>query len=200
MKAIFTILHVIFLFKLSAQDSSLVYNYKERIYDTRISRYMSIDYIQNNSLQFTDTTAEQYNNIGEEYMKQKNFTDAFNSFNKAIKLNPIAKYYTKRAVCYMFQGKVQEAHTDFDTAIKLDPKYAEAYLFKGSIYQYGGDNKTAIIYYTKAIEANPKYADAFMMRGLLKKSINKKESCKDLKTAVDLGSQKAIPAYEESCK
>ena len=187
------------------KDITQVYDYGARIFDPRIRTYVNVDSMttkQNASYQATvqDTTAEEYCNIGEEYMKQKNFDAALNSFNNAIKLKPIAKYYTKRAVCLMFQGKVKEAHNDFDTAIKIDPKYAEAYLFKGSIFQFGGDNKTAKKYYTKAIEVNPKYADAYMMRGLLEKDTNKKKLCKDLKKAAELGSKKAISAYQELCE
>jgi len=89
---------------------------------------------------------------------------------------------------------------DFDNALKIDPNYAEAYLFKGSIYQFAEDNSLAIEYFTKAIKANPQYADAYMMRGLLLRITNKKDACKDLKKAVDLGSSKAVAAYEETCK
>ena len=150
--------------------------------------------------QISDTTAEEYSNYGEHYMKQENFTAAYSAFDKAVKLNPTAKYYTKRAVSLMFLSQMKEALEDFDRAIKIDPNYAEAYLFKGSIYQLMEDYDIAISFYSKAIKANPQYADAYMMRGLLLRAINKKDACKDLKKAVDLGSQKAIPAYQETCK
>jgi len=185
------------------KDTAATNDYGARIYDARIGRYMSVDPKQseeNNPYKFADTTAEQYSNAGEEYMKQENFTAAFNSFSKAIQINPIAKYYTKRAVCSMFQAKPKEALADFDNAIKIDPNYAEAYLFKGSIYQYSEDYDIAIDYYTKAIKANPSYADAYMMRGLLFRTRNKKDACKDLKKAIDLGSKKAIEPYQEFCK
>ena len=158
--------------------------------------YLSLDTLA----QSIDTTAEEHCNIGEEQMKQQNFTAANSSFEKAIKLAPTAKHYTKRAVCLMFQSKMKEALADFDSAIKIDPHYAEAYLFKGSIYQFAEDNTLAVEYYSKAININPKYADAYMMRGLLLRTTNKKDACKDLKKAVDLGAQKAVSAYEETCK
>jgi tetratricopeptide (TPR) repeat protein len=207
MKNIFTSAFLLLAVTAFAQDTkkdtTQLYDFGARIYDSRIGRSMSVGPKQvkeNNPYKFADTTAEQYSNTGEDYMKQENYTAAFNSFSKAIQINPIAKYYTKRAVCSMFQSKMKEALVDFDNAIKIDPNYAEAYLFKGSIYQFTEDNDIAIDYYTKAIKANPNYADAYMMRGLLKRTTNKKEACKDLKKAVDLGSQKAISAYDETCK
>jgi RHS repeat-associated protein len=188
------------------KDTTQLYDYGARIYDSRIGRYMSVDPQQpkenNNPYQFAkkDTTAEEYCIIGEEQMKQQDFTAAYSSFDKAVNLSPTAKYYTKRAVSLMFLSKMKEALTDFDNAIKIDSGYAEAYLFKGSIYQFAEDSKLAIEYYSKAIKANPEYADAYMMRGLLLRTSNKKDACKDLKKAVDLGSQKAVSAYEETCK
>ncbi|MFN3405843.1 MAG: tetratricopeptide repeat protein [Cytophagaceae bacterium] len=146
-----------------------------------------------------DTTAEEYLNFGEQFMQQENFNAAYSAFDKAVKLSPTAKHYTKRAICLMFLSQMKEALQDFDEAIKIDPNFAEAYLFKGSIYQLMEDYDIAISLYSKAIKANPKYADAYMMRGLLLRVNNKKEACKDLKKAVDLGSHKALNAYQETC-
>lgn len=146
-----------------------------------------------------DSTADDFCLLGENYMKVKDFNAALIAFNKAIAISPSAKHYSKRGVCFMFQGKVSEARVDFDLAISLDPKYAEAYLFKGSIYQFGDDDKTAIKLYTKAIEVNPNYAEAYMMRALLIRKKNKKDACKDLKKAVELGLEKAEAIYNETC-
>lgn len=154
----------------------------------------------NAEAQILDTTAEEYSNYGELLMQQGNFSAAYVAFDKAVKLTPTAKHYTKRAVCLMFLSQMEEALENFDQAIKVDPNYAEAYLFKGSIYQLMEDYNIAISFYSKAIKANPQYTDAYMMRGLLLRTTDLKKACKDLKKAVDLGSQKAISPYQEICK
>lgn len=60
----------------------------------------------------------------------------------------IAKYYKK-------QGSLQQAHDHLSEAIRLDPLYADAYHFLGTLMQYQGKSEKAFEYYSKALEIKP---------------------------------------------
>jgi len=54
---------------------------------------------------------------------------------------------------------------DFDRAIAIDPKNANAYTQRGSLYQLFGELDRAIADLTTAVALNPNNAEAYLNRG-----------------------------------
>ena len=97
--------------------------------------------------------------------------------------------YSQTAVDYYNRGLAKDsldspeayrgAIADYTKAIELDPKFAEAYYFRGIAKGAIQDAIGAIDDYTKAIEINPKYVKAYNYRG------NQKMDQKDYIGAID---------------
>lgn len=65
------------------------------------------------------------------------------------------------------KGDYDEALVNCNQAVELDPKYATAYGWRGTVYSGKGNLDQAIADYSKAIELNPGYAYAYNHRGRL---------------------------------
>ena len=63
------------------------------------------------------------------------------------------------------QGKLDEAIARFTAAIRLDPKYVDAYAFRGYIWQFRKDYDKSIADFNEAIRLDPKDAWAYNNRG-----------------------------------
>lgn len=95
------------------------------------------------------------------------------------------------------QYKYTTAIECFNKAIELNPNYAEAYHYLGSIYKWREDYDSAINYYQKAIEINPDYAEAYCDLGLVYAGkLNHDESIKNLTKAAQLSD----PIAQKYCK
>ena len=55
---------------------------------------------------------------------------------------------------------------DFDQAIALDPRFADAYNNRGTVWKDRGDLNRAIADFNQAIKLNPQYYVAYANRGL----------------------------------
>lgn len=85
-------------------------------------------------------------NDAEFYMKRADFYSEYGfsepaiaDYNEAIHLKPDAALYTKRGKAYIRMGIMEmnnweNAIEDFSEAIRLDPKLAEAYIWRGKTY------------------------------------------------------------------
>jgi tetratricopeptide (TPR) repeat protein len=90
-----------------------------------------------------------------------------------IPLSMISKRRRKRALPHFEDGIARHQTGDFrgaaesyGKAIEVDPKFAEAFYYRGNVYSAVNDTKAAISEYTKAIRIEPKFADALMNRGI----------------------------------
>jgi tetratricopeptide (TPR) repeat protein len=57
-----------------------------------------------------------------------------------------------------------KAIEDFSQAIKLNPKFSDAYVQRGQLYQYAGQPDRAMTDFTRAIAVNPKNSYAHIKR------------------------------------
>jgi tetratricopeptide (TPR) repeat protein len=110
----------------------------------------------------------EWHKLGYQALNDKNWEDALNAFNKAIKLNPqYMEAYFHRGNVYDEIGDYEKAIVNYNRAIKLNPIYTEAYLFRGLAYNNLGKLNKAIADIKKAA----KLGDHFAQKFLIKKNI-----------------------------
>jgi len=92
-------------------------------------------------------------------------------------------------------GKYKEGVEAYTSAIELDPKYVDAFIFRGIAYRALGDNRQAIKDFGKAIEMDPKYTKAYVNRGDSYGELgDHRQAIKDYDKAIQVDT-KLAPAY-----
>ncbi len=95
-------------------------------------------------------TSAEYVNEGFEYSKQEKFSDARDSFLKAIEKDPnsIEGYYGLGGI-YNFEKKYDEAEKAFKSVIHLDPTHFNAWYSLGYTYELMGKKEDSEKSYEK---------------------------------------------------
>ena len=122
--------------------------------------------------------------------KEKNYEEAIQDHDKAIKLNPkFASAYNNRGIVKTDLGRHEEAIKDFDKAIEINPKYTIAYNNRGFAKAKLEQYREAIKDYDKAIKINLSgAAETYYNKGISYLCLSKWEDAKaDLTTAKNKG-------------
>lgn len=96
------------------------------------------------------------------YSQQQDFENSFKYINAALRIDP--KYrdgYVLKGTNYLHMNvkdNVELAISSYETAVQQDPKFFEAYLMLGSLYQAKKDT-LCLEYYTTAARLQPKNMD-----------------------------------------
>ncbi len=115
----------------------------------------------------TKLDAQQYYEMGTDYLRRKEYDKAVEKFSTAIILNRVmSEAYFGRALAYYHLKEYDNALKDYTKALELDPKNPVIYNNRGDVYYKKGDLKAAIRDYDKAILYNPNYMKAYYNRGL----------------------------------
>jgi len=87
--------------------------------------------------------------------------------------------YLARARAHAQLGAFDKAISDVDAAIRLNPKDAESYVEKASIFRLKGDPETALAEIVKAIEIDPQLARAFEERARIYQLMGERDRVAD---------------------
>ncbi|XP_064604838.1 small glutamine-rich tetratricopeptide repeat-containing protein alpha-like [Liolophura sinensis] len=102
------------------------------------------------------TEAEKLKTKGNDFMSAEQFSEALETYTKAIKLDgKNAVYYCNRAAAFSKLNKHAEAIEDCNKAIMIDPNYSKAYGRMGIAYTSLNDHAKARECYRKALELDP---------------------------------------------
>ncbi len=93
------------------------------------------------------------------YSQQMDFETSFKHINQALRINKRYRdAYILKGSNYLFLDKRDLAKSSYETAVQQDPKFFEAYIMLGSLYQ--GDNDSICLeYYKTAVSLKPRNPD-----------------------------------------
>ncbi len=93
------------------------------------------------------------------YSQQMDFDKSFEYINQALRIDQKNRdAYTLKGTNYLILGKIDRAKSSYETAVQQDPKFFEAYLMLGTLYQQE-ENVVCIEYFTTAAKLQPKNPD-----------------------------------------
>ncbi|MCS6935459.1 MAG: tetratricopeptide repeat protein [Chitinophagales bacterium] len=129
-------------------------------------------------------------------------SDAFNSFEKAISLNPrFIQAFMERAQLYSEWKKYDLAINDYSRVIDLDSKYHFAYKQRGQVYLLTRQYANAIEDFTRYLALEETDPAAYYYRGLARIGNNDLlNGCMDLSAASSMGYTAAEKAIKKSCQ
>ncbi|XP_005876666.2 PREDICTED: tetratricopeptide repeat protein 6, partial [Myotis brandtii] len=146
-----------------------------------------------------EATVDCLYNLGLCYMDEGNFQMAFESFTKAVKINPnFAEGFHQRGLCKVKLHK-DSSILDFNRAITLNPKHYEAYLNRVAFYGLKGRYSKAILNCNEAINIYPQSVRAYIYRGVLKyHNRTYKLAITDLTTAINMDKNSYVAFYNRA--
>ena len=111
-------------------------------------------------------TREELEQRGDDLRTDKNFLDALDFYQAALKIDPNdAPLYNKAGICQLMMQRYKDAKKSFEHAIKADRKHADAYNNLGVIYYQAKNYGKAIKQYEKAIAIRDDAASYFSNMG-----------------------------------
>ena len=111
-------------------------------------------------------TPEELERRGDELRTQKNFLDAVDYYQAALKGAPAsASVVNKIGICQLMTQRYKEAKKSFERAIRSDRKHSDAYNNLGVIYYQARNYNGAIKHYQKAISLNNDAASYYSNMG-----------------------------------
>jgi tetratricopeptide (TPR) repeat protein len=111
-------------------------------------------------------SAEQLESSGDQLRTEKNFLDAVDYYEAAMKKSPNnAALFNKMGICQLMLQRYKEAKKSFERSIKADRNHADAYNNLGVIYYQAKNYNKAIKQYDKAIVLKDDAASYYSNRG-----------------------------------
>lgn len=122
----------------------------------RIMERQRLNHISEDVKNQPEMTAEDYEILGDRYLRQDDMDRAFIQYNKAWELNPkrLGVRY-KMGLLFLRKGWPSEALKDFEGILNTDENYALAYEGIGQAFLKMGKYEEAEKNFTKALRLNP---------------------------------------------
>lgn len=116
-----------------------------------------------------------------------NMTENLESYNQAVNQLHAADWFEK-AIFSGFSGDTQSAIDAYSKAVECNPKFAEAFYYRGTYYQnFSKDPQKALSDYCQAIELDNSEPRYFTSRGICYYQLNNLElAIKDLSRGIEL--------------
>ena len=106
----------------------------------RNSEWKNQDTLWFATAKYSPSSAQNHNNLGDVYGRQKNFAKAVEEFSKAIEINPrYADAYHNLGNAYISLGKIDEGEQSYQKSLEFNPKMWQSYSQLGAIYAYRED-------------------------------------------------------------
>ena len=118
----------------------------------------------------TPKTTEEYIGQGKEFLNAKQYDQAIDRFNEAIRLNPQSiQAYNNRGIAYCNKGDFDRAISDFSRTIEIDSKFGKAYNNRAVAYFLKGERDKARLDVEKAqslgIPVNQEFVNSLKQAG-----------------------------------
>ncbi|KAK2188117.1 hypothetical protein NP493_141g04003 [Ridgeia piscesae] len=149
--------------------------------------------------QWPPEAAEMFYLIGTCHTEMRNYLDAHDAFNSAIRVEPKhAEAYYQRGLAKL-RLKQSKGIQDFNKALSLDPALFQAYLSRATYYGLKRRYTKAILNCNEAIKLQPKSIRSFLYRGALKFHIRSYTlAIRDLSTAINLDNTCAVAYFNRA--
>ncbi len=137
-------------------------------------------------------------NLGLAWERKGNLQEAEHCYEQAIRCQPswfpLAHY--NLAGIYLKRGKLDAALSQCDAAISADPKFARAYLRKGTILAQQKRFSEAIALFERALKLEPEMAMAYNNLGLAYQAMGRLTEARNaFQKAIDLDTDDLASAY-----
>ena len=114
----------------------------------------------------SEASAEHLESRGDQLRVEKNFLDAVDYYQAALKKSPNnAALFNKIGICQLMMQRYKEAKKSFERSIKADRNHSDAYNNLGVIYYQAKNYSKAIKQYEKAISLRDDAASFYSNRG-----------------------------------
>ncbi len=131
-----------------------IYNNKGEIFLLKNGIDSASEIFKEITKKFPDYPCGHYN-MGIIYQKKGERKKALKEFNKAIKLEPSAKFYNGLTGVYCDEGNFDRAIKCLERALKIDPLYRMSYINLSKIYLIQKNFNSALKACEKALEISP---------------------------------------------
>lgn len=96
------------------------------------------------------------NNLGNIWLKRREYDQAIAEFTRAISINPKdAGYYFNRGLAWQQKGDPDQAISDYNRAVELKPDFARAYAFRGIAWARKNELQRALDDYNRSARIQP---------------------------------------------
>jgi hypothetical protein len=138
-----------------------------------------------------ESAAEDFKDAGNTYLKAKKFTEAIESYRKAIdavwpKGTNLHIYYSNRAAARMQRGKAgdnDEAIKDAQLSVKANPTYSKGFNRLGAALEIAKRNAEALVAFKKSLEHESQNATA--IEAIARLELAARASAKPVKASED---------------
>jgi len=115
-----------------------------------------------------EMTAERYEQIGDNHIRQNNSGLAFVNYEKSRRLDPRrSSVRYKMGILFLNKGLQEDALKEFEEILKNDPKYTLAYEGQGQVFFAKGDLKKAKENFIQTLSLDPKMWQAHSYLGII---------------------------------